>query len=476
MATGAERPRRPGRAGGGEGAPGAGGLIALLAAGAALGWALWALAGAPALPDGERLRRALQGTELADAELAAAAAAAAWLLLGYLALSVALRLLALGAARASGGARWSRAGLRLSHLVTIPAVRRLVDSGVGGALLAASWLPLAPGAPPGAAPEQYAVHAAVAAAPAAEAAAAAPDAAPALRYTVAPGDDLWGIARRCYGDGTRFVEIFEANEGRVMALGERFTDPRRVRPGWTLSLPRPVPGVSAREDALDYRVRAGDHLWGIAERWLGDGFRWVEIWERNRGREMGGGRRFTDPNVLVPGWVLELPPAVPAPDARPVPAEGAAAVPPREPAVPAAAAGRDPGESRPGGARSGRGRRGTVAAEPARGAPERRRGGGAGRGRALRRATPPLRLGAPGRGRRRRARRARGRGAPGGVPGGRLPRVAPAAAARGWPRPGGDGGVPAGRRGGARGAAGTTSRAASAATSRPPSRAPPGWR
>ncbi|MCY4638776.1 MAG: LysM peptidoglycan-binding domain-containing protein, partial [Chloroflexi bacterium] len=350
METGAERPRRPGGAGVVEGAPGAGGLIALLAAGAALGWALWALAGAPALPDGERLRRALQGTELADAELAAAAAAAAWLLLGYLALSVALRLLALGAARASGGARWSRAGLRLSHLVTIPAVRRLVDSGVGGALLAASWLPLAPGA----APEQYAVHAAVAAAPAAEAAAAAsagsgaaPDAAPALRYTVAPGDDLWGIARRCYGDGTRFVEIFEANEGRVMAFGERFTDPRRVRPGWELSLPRPVPGVSAREDALDYRVRAGDHLWGIAERWLGDGFRWVEIWERNRGREMGGGRRFTDPNVLVPGWVLELPPAVPAPDARPVPAEGAAAFPPREPAVPAAAAGRDPGSPVP---------------------------------------------------------------------------------------------------------------------------------
>ena len=352
METGAVGPPPPGRAGGGW-APGALGLLALLAAVAALGWALWALAGAPALPEWERLRRSLQGSELSDAELAAGAAAAAWLLLGYLALSVALRVLALAGARASGGAAWARAGLRLSTLVTIPAVRRLVDSGVGGALLAASWLPLAPAAAYEPAPV-YAAAAAARGAPdaAAEsgAAAAAREAAPPLRYTVAPGDDLWGIARRCYGDGTRFIEIFEANEGRAMATGERFTDPRRVRPGWALSLPQPVSGVSAREGALDYRVRPGDHLWGIAQRWLGDGFRWVEIWERNRGRDMGGGRYFTDPNVIAPGWVLELPLESPAPEAHPAPAsaEGSSPPPPGHP--PPAAALPDAGGAAPAGA------------------------------------------------------------------------------------------------------------------------------
>ena len=316
--------RGPRTAGGrpGEGAPGPLGLLALVAASAALSAALWALAGAPALPDGARLRGALQGFELSDADLVAAAAALCWLLLGYLALSVALRLAALVAARLSRGAAWARTGLRLSTLVTIPAVRRVVDSGVGGALLAASWLPL----PPGAGYAQAPVHVAAAAAPAYAAVevetapAALPDreAAPSLRYTVAEGDDLWGIARRCYGDGTRFVELFEANRGRLMASGERFTDPRAIRAGWVLSVPLPASGVRAAEEALHYRVRAGDHLWGIAERWLGDGFLWVEIWERNRGREMGEGRRFTDPNVLVPGWVLELPLAGPSGAPHPV--------------------------------------------------------------------------------------------------------------------------------------------------------------
>ena len=291
---------------------GALGLLALLAAGTVLGVVLWAIDGGPRAPDWARLREVLSGSELADADLIAAAAAAAWLVLGYLAFSVGLRLLLLLASRLSGGARWARTGLRLSHLITLPAVRRLVDGGVAGTLLAASWLPL---------PAQSA-HAAD---PVAIVAMAPPPAAvvdgPQLRpqvapaqaevrfaaYTVAPGDSLWDIARRCYGDGSRFVELFEANRERVMAGGERFTDPRLIRPGWVLAVPLPGEHLSVRDDVASYRVRRGDHLWGIAERWLGDGFRWVEIWERNRGRDVDAGRRLTDPNRIYPGSLLELP-------------------------------------------------------------------------------------------------------------------------------------------------------------------------
>ena len=306
-----------------EEAPGALGLAALLAGGIALGLLLWTLDGGPAVPDWRALPGALSGPAIADADLAATAAAVAWLALCYLALSVGVRLFALLATGVTGGARWARAGLRLSNLVTIPAVRRLIDGGVAGTLLAASWLPL-PQQVTQAAPPAYVATAAPAdAGPAAEhrgaitqgvplAAAAEPEATRFARYTVAAGDNLWGIARRSYGDGTRFVEIWEHNRERLMAPDERFTDPRLIRPGWVLSLPLPVLDLSLEEEAVSYQVRPGDHLWGIAERWLGDGFRWVEIWERNRDREMDEGRRFTDPNLLAPGWRLELPLAAPS--------------------------------------------------------------------------------------------------------------------------------------------------------------------
>ena len=298
------------------------GLLALLLAAAALGFVLRELGGGPRAPDGAHIRKVLSGTELADADLAAAAAAIAWLVLAYLALSVGLRLALLLAGRLSGGARWARTGLRLSNLVTIPAVRRLVDGGVGGTLLAASWLPLPShvegGAGPAyaaAAPPPPLVAWVDAPAPAAEAAPGAPSPR-CMLYTVAPGDDLWEVARRCYGDGSRFVEIFEASRGLPTEGGERFSDPRMIRPGSVLRVPLPALNVEAEDDVTTYRVRRGDHLWGIAERFLGDGFRWVEIWERNSGREVEAGSRLTDPNQIHPGWLLELPvAAAPAPAA-----------------------------------------------------------------------------------------------------------------------------------------------------------------
>ena len=291
------------------------GLLALLLGGAALGYVLRELAGGPRAPDGAHIREVLSGTELADSDLVAAAAALAWLVLAYLALSVGLRLALLLAGRLSGGGRWARTGLRLSNLVTIPAVRRLVDGGVAGTLLAASWLPL-PSYIEGAAGPAYAAAAAApppplvawvdAPPPPAEAAPEAPSPRCVL-YTVASGDDLWEVARRCYGDGSRFVEIFEASRGLPMEGGEHFSDPRVIRPGWVLRVPMPAPNVEAGDDVTTYRVRRGDHLWGIAERFLGDGFRWVEIWERNSGREVDADSRLTDPNQIYPGWLLELP-------------------------------------------------------------------------------------------------------------------------------------------------------------------------
>ncbi|SCE92334.1 LysM domain-containing protein [Micromonospora chaiyaphumensis] len=57
-----------------------------------------------------------------------------------------------------------------------------------------------------------------------------------------------------------------------------------------------------------YTVRRGDSLCRIAARTLGDADRWPEIFALNRGTRfphVGGTLR--DPNIIYPGWTLDLP-------------------------------------------------------------------------------------------------------------------------------------------------------------------------
>jgi DNA-binding SARP family transcriptional activator len=54
-------------------------------------------------------------------------------------------------------------------------------------------------------------------------------------------------------------------------------------------------------------VRSGDCLWSIAQRYLGNGDLYPEIVKLNLGHDMGGGQKFSDPSVIWPGWVLQLP-------------------------------------------------------------------------------------------------------------------------------------------------------------------------
>ena len=54
-------------------------------------------------------------------------------------------------------------------------------------------------------------------------------------------------------------------------------------------------------------IRSGDCLWSIAQRYLGNGDLFPEIVKLNLGHDMGGGQKFTDPSVIWPGWVLQLP-------------------------------------------------------------------------------------------------------------------------------------------------------------------------
>jgi nucleoid-associated protein YgaU/DNA-binding SARP family transcriptional activator len=64
-----------------------------------------------------------------------------------------------------------------------------------------------------------------------------------------------------------------------------------------------APGV------VDHTVRRRDTLWDLAERYLGDGYRATEIFELNKGRPQPDGGALTDPSVIRPGWVLQIPAA-----------------------------------------------------------------------------------------------------------------------------------------------------------------------
>ncbi len=74
---------------------------------------------------------------------------------------------------------------------------------------------------------------------------------------------------------------------------------------------------------IDHQVVRGDTLWDLAEKYYGDGQRYPEIFEANRGVPQADGRALSDPDLIITGWTLsvpnvqveEAPPATPAPPA-----------------------------------------------------------------------------------------------------------------------------------------------------------------
>ena len=60
--------------------------------------------------------------------------------------------------------------------------------------------------------------------------------------TIQPGNTLWGIADRRYGDGFQYVKIFEANR-------EFIKDPNLIYPGQIFTLPKDEPAADAEAPA-----------------------------------------------------------------------------------------------------------------------------------------------------------------------------------------------------------------------------------
>lgn len=81
--------------------------------------------------------------------------------------------------------------------------------------------------------------------------------------------------------------------------------PTTPEPGQPTSAPTATFTSAVRETAT-YVVQRRDSLWKIAECELGDPLRWREVWDLNRNRNFDGAI-FADPNLIYPGWTLDLP-------------------------------------------------------------------------------------------------------------------------------------------------------------------------
>lgn len=152
---------------------------------------------------------------------------------------------------------------------------------------------------------------------------------------------FWDLAEHFLGNGQRWRDIWQLNEGRHQTDGTEMTSPGPLRPGWTVVLPialqdeaAPVDTPPTRPSDVSSRtsserrvmVAPGDSLWSISEVHLGDGNAWPQLFRLNKGKHQPDGGRLTDPDLIQPGWVLTLPDQVAQPPHTPTP--------PREPAQP----------------------------------------------------------------------------------------------------------------------------------------------
>jgi LysM repeat protein len=88
-----------------------------------------------------------------------------------------------------------------------------------------------------------------------------------------------------------------------------------ITTGTALTMPSDATGLqtahtgrpTAASTTTYVRVEQGDTLWSIEQRVTGSGTNWRDGWQANKDRVEPGGERFTDQNLIRPGWELDIP-------------------------------------------------------------------------------------------------------------------------------------------------------------------------
>jgi nucleoid-associated protein YgaU len=112
------------------------------------------------------------------------------------------------------------------------------------------------------------------------------------RYKVFPGDTLWSIARKQYGNPYLWSALYRSNRDKIR-------DPGLIYPGQWLQVPS-TSMAAGRHRGAKITVHSGDTLWELAGHHLGDPYRWRSLYRLNRSV-------IQDPGHIFPGQVLRLP-------------------------------------------------------------------------------------------------------------------------------------------------------------------------
>ena len=111
---------------------------------------------------------------------------------------------------------------------------------------------------------------------------------------------------------TAVVSLLVRTGATAPAAGQRAVDAVAMPPAVTatMALPETADHHHATPGMVEVRAPEGgvyDSMWRIAQRSLGQGDRWPEIYRLNRGITQADGRSLTNPNLIRPGWIFRLP-------------------------------------------------------------------------------------------------------------------------------------------------------------------------
>ncbi|GAB4027335.1 MAG: hypothetical protein Fur0011_5110 [Candidatus Microgenomates bacterium] len=124
------------------------------------------------------------------------------------------------------------------------------------------------------------------------------------KITVERGQHLWAIATKYYGSGYNYVDIAKANNlknANTIEVGQELVLPKVAVKEVAIAAEVKISPVMTETlnkiDGDSYTVAKGDHLWSIAVRAYGDGYKWVEIAKNNN---------ITHPDYIEVGQILKL--------------------------------------------------------------------------------------------------------------------------------------------------------------------------